>query len=79
LPIGYKREISRYINYYHGATLDENFRFIDIVTFLPDIFKKISGNLERNIKSMRKATLTILYDFRLVSQILSKQTIFDFE
>ena len=54
LSIDTKHNIVKYINQYHCAGLGVDFSFTDIVLFIPDIFKKIHGNLECYVKQIEE-------------------------
>lgn len=46
IPAKERKEIISYINDYHGGPTGNAIRFVDLVPYLPDVFDKVSGNLD---------------------------------
>ena len=52
-----RRTIADHINYYHGASLTERSRFVDLIPFLPRILNKITGNLSCYLDNLEAGDL----------------------
>jgi hypothetical protein len=46
IPAKERKEIISYIHDYHGGPTGNAVRFVDLVPYLPDVFDKVSGNLD---------------------------------
>jgi hypothetical protein len=54
-----RADIGRYLAHYHGVTIKASTRLRDIEWVLPNVFEKISSNLECYVKDLEKGSVLV--------------------
>jgi len=54
LPYDERRAIAQYLRQYHGGRASPNSTFGDIAEYFPEVFNKVSDNLEHEIRALER-------------------------